>query len=91
MADDEIETKQRRDARRLREIQIESENLTRRMGAQSVILIAIFKEGDQLTVQDGGKFPMPPEQFYAGMSDFHKNGQLVAPANNVKKRIIRPN
>lgn len=85
------ETKQRRDARRLREIQIESETLTRRMGAQSVIVIAIFKEGAQLTVQDGGRFPMPPEQFYEGLAQLHKNGQLSVFGNKVKKKIILPN
>lgn len=84
------ETKQRRDARRLREIQIESETLTRRMGAESVIVIAIYKEGDQLTVQDGGRFPMPPDQFYQGLSELHQNGKLVAPENKVKKKIILP-
>lgn len=82
------ESKQRRDARRLRELQIESETLTRRMGAESCIVIAIFKEGAQLTVQDGGKFPMPPEQFYEGLSQLHRDGQLVIPENKVKKIIL---
>lgn len=90
MTEEPPETKQRRDARRLRELQIESEMLTRRMGAESVIVIAIFKEGDQLTVQDGGKFPMPPEVFYHGLSQLHKDGKLVAPENKVKKKIILP-
>lgn len=85
------ETPEHRNARRLREIQKESELLTRRMGAESVIVIAIFKEGDQLTVQDGGRFPMPPEVFYEGLSQLHKNGQLVVPENKVKKKIILPN
>lgn len=87
---DEPESKARRDARRLQELRTESELLTRRMGAESVIVIAIFKEGDQLTVQDGGRFPMPPEVFYEGLAQLHKNGQLVAPENKVKKKIILP-
>jgi hypothetical protein len=87
---EEPETKTRRDARRLQEIRKESELLTRRMGAESVIVIAIFKEGDQLTVQDGGKFPMPPDVFYEGLAQLHKNGDLVAPENKVKKKIIIP-
>lgn len=94
MTDDEsneTETKQRRDARRLREIQRESELVTRRLGAESVILVAIFKEGLQLTVQDGGKFPMPPEQFYEGLSELHKNGQLVSPENKTTRKLILPN
>jgi len=88
---EEPESKQRRDARRLQEIRKESELLTRRMGAESVIVIAIYKEGDQLTVQDGGKFPMPPELFYQGMSNLHTNGQLSAgPVDKRKKKIILP-
>lgn len=85
------ETVERRNARRLREIQKESELLTRRMSAESVIVIAIFKEGDQLTVQDGGRFPMPPEVFYEGLAQLHKHGQLRVPENQVKKKIIIPN
>jgi hypothetical protein len=87
---DEPETKARRNARRLQEIRKESELLTRRMGAESVIVIAIFKEGDQLTVQDGGKFPMPPDVFYTGLAQLHLNGDLTVPENKVKKKIILP-
>ncbi len=89
---EKTETKERRDARRLLEIRTESEMLTRRMGAQSVIVIAIFKEGDNLTVQDGGKFPMPPDQFYEGMAQLHRDGKLGhALVNRPKKKIILPN
>ena len=83
------ETKFSRADRRLREIKTESEHLTRRMGAESVILIAIYKEGDGLVVQDGGKFPMPPEQFYQGLIQLHKNGQLDSEKPK-KSKIILP-
>lgn len=66
----------------------QAERLGRRLGAESCIVICIFKEGKQLIIQDAGKFPMPPEQLYEAMGMAHANGALD---DKPKSKILRPN
>jgi hypothetical protein len=60
----------------LKKMKKEADLLERRLGAEACIVICMFKNGDHLTVQDAGKFPMEPEPFYNVMIQAHRNGQL---------------
>lgn len=64
----------------------EAERAGRRCGAEAAILICVFREGDQLTIQDAGKFVMPPPHLYNVMIQAHENGQLGSPK---KSKILR--
>ena len=68
----------------------EAQRVERRIGAQSCVVICFFDDGNnQIRVQDAGRFPMPPDQFYDLMIQAHVNGQLGH--NSPKKsRIIKP-
>lgn len=70
----------------------EAARVKRRINAESVIIIGIFKEGNQLQVQDAGLFPMPPDDFYGVMQVAHRNGQLGENSPKLKptSRIIKP-
>lgn len=74
-------------AKVLVEMTKEAKMLERRIGAESCIVIAIFKDGDQHVFQDAGRFPMPPEHFYHVMSSAHAQGFLE---DTPKDKIIRP-
>lgn len=65
----------------------EAERAGRRCGAEAAILICVFREGDQLTIQDAGKFVMPPPHLYNVMIQAHENGQLGTPK---KSKILKP-
>ncbi len=67
----------------------EAQRIKHRLGAEACIVIGFFKEGNQITVQDVGQFPMPPAQFYQLMIQAHSNGML-GPENKVKSKIIKP-
>lgn len=64
----------------------EADRVARRTGAEACIVICVFRDGDQLTIQDAGRFVMPPPHFYNAMIQAHENGQLGAP----KSKIIKP-
>lgn len=66
----------------------EALRIERRTGASACIVICFFEEGKQTTLQDAGKFPMPPDQFYEIMAQGHRSGQF---ATKPKSRIIKPN
>lgn len=63
----------------------ESDRVARRTGAEACIVICVFREGNQLTIQDAGKFVMPPAQLYNTMINAHTNGQLGSP-----RKILKP-
>lgn len=65
----------------------EAQRVERRTGADSCIVICIFREGDTLTFQDAGRFPMPPEAFYKVMGNSHEKGLLD---HKPKSKIIKP-
>jgi hypothetical protein len=72
----------------------EVKRIQRKLRANAVVIIAMFKdENDQLTFQDVGMFPCPPDQFYDIMQQAHVNGQLGhnSPKLKVTSRIIKPN
>lgn len=65
----------------------ESERVARRVGAEACIVICVFRDGNQLTIQDAGKFVMPPPHLYNTMIQAHENGQLgVGP----RSKLIKP-
>lgn len=66
----------------------QADRATRTLGAEASILICVFKDGNQLVIQDAGKYPMPPEQLYEAMQHAHANGQMDL---KPKSRILRPN
>ena len=71
----------------------EAQRVERRTGAAACIVICFFEEGPEtnktITLQDAGRFPMPPDQLYELMIQAHQNGQM---GNHVPKasRIIKP-
>lgn len=65
----------------------EAQRVERRTGAESCVVICIFKDGTQLTFQDAGRFPMPPEDFYRVMSNSHAQDLM---GQKPKSRIIKP-
>lgn len=67
----------------------EAKRIERRTQAEACVVICIFREGDQLTIQDAGRFPMPPDHFYNIMIQAHQNGQLGHNAPKASK-IIKP-
>ena len=80
-------------AKKLTQMKTESERLQKQLGAECVVLIGIYKVGDQLRFQDVGRFPMPPEHFYEVMKNAHINGQLEYDGVKFKptSKIIKPN
>lgn len=66
----------------------EAQRVERRTGAKACIVICMFEDGNEMTIQDAGRFPMPPDHFYGVMIQAHKNGQLGH--NTPKSRIIKP-
>lgn len=68
----------------------EAQRVERRTGAASCIIICLFEEDNQLQIQDAGRFPMPPDQFYNIMIQAHQNGQLGHNSPKNKSRIIKP-
>lgn len=69
-----------------------AKKLERVLGAEAVVVIGMFKDGTELRIQDAGKFPMPPDQFYTVMITAHQKG-LMGPGSPKLKptsRIIRP-
>ncbi len=69
----------------------EAQRVERRVGAKSCIVICFFEEGSEagkkITVQDAGRFPMPPNEFYELMIQAHSQGLLD---QKPKSRIIKP-
>lgn len=70
----------------------EAQFIEKRLGAQACIVICFFENGKEITVQDAGCFPMPPDDFYEVMVNAHRSGAL-APAIKTKgpARILKPN
>lgn len=67
----------------------EAQRVARRTGAESCIVICIFRDGDTLRFQDAGGFPMPPDHFYHVMQQAHLNGQM-SDGKGKKPKIIKP-
>ena len=70
-----------------------AKRLERLLGAEAVIVIGVFKDGTQLRLQDAGRFPMPPTQFYTVMQAAHENGLMSdkkKPKPKPTSRIIKP-
>lgn len=65
----------------------EAKRVERRTGAEACIVICMFRDGDQLIVQDAGQFPMPPQHFYKVIIKAHENGQL----GHNSPKILKPN
>jgi hypothetical protein len=70
----------------------EADRVKRHIGAEACIVICVFKDGNQLRVQDAGMFPMLPVDFYHIMQQAHQNGQLGHNSPKLKptSRIIKP-
>ena len=66
----------------------EAKRVERRCGAQACILICFFEDGKQITLQDAGQFPMPPDEFYQVMARAHQDGKFET--DKPKTKIIRP-
>jgi hypothetical protein len=64
----------------------EAERVSRRTGAAACVVICMFNEGSNVTVQDAGKFPLPPQNFYNLMQQAHQNGQMAT--DKAKKKVI---
>lgn len=79
-------TAARTQAELLMQMNKEALRIERRLGAGACIVICFFEDGKQTTLQDAGKFPMPPDQFYDVMAQGHRNGQFAKP----KSRILKP-
>lgn len=62
----------------------EADRVARRTGAEACIVICVFRDGNQLTIQDAGRFVMPPPQLYNTMINAHANGQLGSPSKIFK-------
>ena len=59
----------------------EAKRVERRMGAKSCVVICFFEGAQEpgiknVTVQDAGKFPMPPVEFYKLMVHAHEQGLM---------------
>jgi len=69
----------------------EAKQIERRTGAKACVVICFFEEGEEagknITVQDAGRFPMPPTEFYELMVQAHSQGLLDT---KPKSKIIRP-
>lgn len=76
----------RKPAEMVMQMSKEAERVARRTGAETCVVICIFKDGDQLRFQDAGKFPMPPDHFYHVMQQAHINGQMT---NEKKPSILK--
>lgn len=68
----------------------EAQRVERRTGAKSCIVICFFEENGQIRVQDAGRFPMPPDQFYEVMIRAHSQGKFGEANAPKKSRIIKP-
>lgn len=66
----------------------QAERVGRKLGAEACVVICVFKDGNELVIQDAGKFAVPPDQLYEAMMMAHANGQLGL---KPKSRILRPN
>lgn len=73
-------------AKLLHKMGLEAVKLAEVLGAEACIVIGVFKDGNQLIIQDAGKFPMPPTKFYNVMIQAHLTGQLdpLPKAKNIK-------
>lgn len=58
----------------------EAKRVARRIGAESCIVIGIFREDSSLRFMDVGGFPMPPQQFYQMMKQAHHEMNDNVPA-----------
>ena len=67
-----------------------AKKLERLLGAEAVIVIGVFRDGDKLRVQDAGRFPMPPTQFYTLMQSAHESGLMDKKPPKKPSRIIKP-
>jgi hypothetical protein len=69
----------------------EAKQIERRTGAKACVVICFFEEGSEagknITVQDAGRFPMPPDEFYGLMVRAHEQGLLNT---KPKSKIIKP-
>ena len=72
----------------------EAKQLERKLGAAACVLLCMFEgENGQIIVQDAGRFPMPPADFYGLIIQAHVNGQLGhnSPKLKTTKKLILPN
>jgi len=68
----------------------EAKRVENSVGAKACIVICLFDEPDgQVSVQDAGKFPMPPDKFYNIILQAHEHGLLGE--QKKKSKIIRAN
>ena len=78
-------------AEMLLQITKEAKKVEQRTGATACIVICFFEEGGEkgknITVQDAGRFPMPPTEFYEMMVQAHSKGLLD---HIPKSKIIKP-
>lgn len=63
----------------------EAKGLERKTGATACVVICMFEEGNELFIQDAGRFPMFPEEFYTVMINAHRQGLLGS-----KNKILKP-
>jgi len=47
-----------------KKIDREAARAAARLGAEAVMIVAFFKDGEYLHMQDGGTSPMPPAELY---------------------------
>lgn len=90
------ETKTRSKAEIIVQMTKEAQRVERRIGAQSCIVICFFEDMDpaanvrvkNIRVQDAGRFPMPPEEFYDLMIRAHQQGLMSL--KPTKSKILKP-
>ena len=87
MTDDAPKKTPRDKAALLMQMTKEALRVERRTGAEACIVICMFRDGDVVTLQDAGKFPveLPPEHFYHVMTQAHKEG-LLGVKNNKRTK-----
>lgn len=75
----------------------EAQRVERRIGAQSCIVICFFEDNEgetnervkNIRVQDAGRFPMPPDEFYELMIKAHQKG-LMSLKPPKSSKILKP-
>ena len=88
---DEPKTVARTKAEIILEMTKEAKQIERRLHAKACVVICFFEEGSEagknITVQDAGRFPMPPDEFYELMVKAHQQGMLD---HKPKSKILKP-
>ena len=60
-----------RRAQVMRKISKEADRAAARIGADAVMIVAFFRHGEYLHLQDGGKTPVPPKELYERLASAH--------------------